>query len=136
MRFTIAMLLVSALLPFVFLLLTAVPSKVTLARWGQGWDNRNVWSSIERLDGWRRRAHLAQLNAHEAFPPFAVGMLLAQLTGVSLSWVRALSLGFLGFRLLHGGFYVAGQGTLRSSAWVAASLCTLGLFLAALLSAR
>jgi uncharacterized MAPEG superfamily protein len=134
MRFVVVSILVAAVFPFLLLLLTCAPSRTTLARWGPDWDNRNARASQERLQGWRRRAHFAQLNGHEAFAPFAAAMILAHLTAAPPSWVHPLALTFLGFRGLYSAFYVADWPTFRSIAWCAAAACVLGIFAAALSS--
>jgi uncharacterized MAPEG superfamily protein len=133
--FVIGVILAAALLPFVMLLLTGIPAKGGLTRWGPGWDNRHVRDSIARLGGWRQRAHFAQQNGHEAFPPFAAAVILAHLARASGDEVKLLAGAFLGFRVLYGIFYVADRGVARSAAWWGGALAVLGLFLAALRAA-
>jgi uncharacterized MAPEG superfamily protein len=135
MRFVIVSVAAAALLPFVWLLLSGWPSRSSPARWGAGWDNHDVPGSIARLQGWRRRAHFAQLNAHEAFAPFAAAMILAELAPAPTTSVHALGAAFLVLRGLHGVCYVADLALWRSLIWFAAAFALLGLFAIALVSA-
>jgi len=134
MRFVIVSVAAAALLPFVWLLLSGWPSQSLPARWGSGWDNHDVPASIARLQGWRRRAHFAQLNAHEAFAPFAAALILAHLAQAPTIWVHALAAGFLALRGLHGVCYVSNLALGRSLIWFAAAGTVLGLFALAFLS--
>lgn len=125
--------LVAALLPYLFVLLTTLPSKTTPFRWGQGYDNDNPRASLERLEGWRKRAHHAQQNGYEAFPPFAAGMILAHLASVPAGHMLSLAAVFIGARLAHGAFYVAGRGFWRSTSWFIGAGAVVALYISALI---
>ena len=84
-----------------------------------------------RFDNARQRAHWAQLNTFEAFPPFAAGVIIAEMTAASQPWVNALAVAFVLLRLGYGFAYVADRPTLRSLVWTGAFACTVGLFLVA-----
>ncbi len=92
-------------------------------------ENRAPRRYLEGLSGWRRRAHWAQLNAFEAFPPFAAAVIIAHLQKVPQSRVDALALAFVFFRFLHGIFYLADRGYWRSTAWFGAVCCVIALFI-------
>ena len=128
MTFTILVILAAGTLPYLLLLLTAIPSKTALVRYGPSWDNRDVRGSAERLSGWRRRAHAAHLNGMEAFPPFAAAMILSLMANASMASVRPLALGFLAFRVLFSAAYIGDRWILRSSTWFGGIFCLLGLF--------
>ena len=87
----------------------------------------------EDLEGWRRRAHFAQLNAFETFPAFAAAVIIAHLAGAPQDRIDVLSLLFLGLRLLHAAFYIADKPSLRSYSWQFGMLCVIGLFVVAAL---
>jgi uncharacterized MAPEG superfamily protein len=131
MLFTITFIFTAAALPYVFLILSGLPSRTERGRWGGDYDNREARASLERLTGWRRRAHFAQLNGHEAFAPFAAAMVCAQLAGGEVSRVHALAIGFIAFRLAHGAAYITNLGVPRSVSWGGGISCVAGLFLVA-----
>jgi uncharacterized MAPEG superfamily protein len=85
----------------------------------------------ERLTGWRRRAHLAHLNAFEAVPAIVAGVMVAELMQAPRLPTDLLALAFVGCRIAHAGFYVADMPTLRSHAWRLGMLCVIALFLVA-----
>ena len=109
--------LIAALLPYVW---------VTIAKTsGERYDNRDPrgWSA-RQTNPRVHRANAAQLNSYEAFAPFAVGVILAQLAGVAADRIALLSILFVAFRIAHGLVYVLGwKHTLRSLAWFAAFIC-------------
>ena len=116
--------LVAAFLPYVF--------TVIAKRSGERYDNRDPRGWLSRQQNpVSIRANAAQLNAFEAFAPFAAAVLMAQLAGVDGGLVSLLALAFVGFRVLHGILYLAGRHLLRSSAWAGGYLCVLALMVMA-----
>lgn len=113
--------LVAVVLPYVF---------TVLAKYGGpgGYSNHHPRDSLDALKGWRKRAHGAQLNAFEAFAPFAAAAIIAQSTGADQSWVDRLAIAFIVFRVLHGVFYVVDKPAMRSLIWTLGFLCVLGIF--------
>lgn len=102
--------LVAALLPYLWVSV----AKAT----GERYDNRAPRQWQARQDDPRsQRANAAQLNAFEAFAPFAASVLMAQAAGVDPSRIAMLAIAFVVLRVLHGVFYVAGIPSLRSAAW-------------------
>jgi uncharacterized MAPEG superfamily protein len=94
-------------------------------------------SYSESLSGWRRRAHLAHLNAFEATPALLAGVVIAELALAPRMHVDGLAVAFVLFRLLHGALYVADKPMLRSYAWKLGILCVIALFIdAAVYGAR
>ena len=67
------------------------------------------WPSAE---GRAQRAHWAEQNALEAFPPFAAGVIIAHLTGgaAQLTTINVLAGVFIAARMVHGLAYVSDQG--------------------------
>jgi uncharacterized MAPEG superfamily protein len=86
---------------------------------------------LDRLSGWRKRAHWAQLNAFEAFPPFAAAVIIAHLRHVPQTRLDLLAVAFVALRLLHGAFYIADQARLRSLVWFGSVVCVIALFVSA-----
>jgi len=117
--------LVAALLPYVW---------VFIAKRGPGFDNHDPRAWLARQDNPRtRRANAAQLNAFEAFAPFAAAVLMAQAAGVDAALVATLSLVFVAMRVLHGIFYITDLHLLRSLSWTAGLACVLWLMVSAAL---
>jgi len=120
--------LAAALLPYVW----TVIAKST----GRRFDNHDPREWLAQQDNPRsRRANAAQLNAFEAFAPFAAGVVLARLAGVDEQQIALLALIFIGARILHGWFYVTNLALWRSVAWAAGLSCVIGLLVQAALRA-
>lgn len=120
--------LVAALLPYVW---TVVAKSSGDSRF----DNRNPREWLAAQDNPRVvHANAAQLNAFEAFAPFAAGVLLAQLAGVDSGLVTWLAVIFVACRVLHGVLYITNRATLRSLAWAGGFTCVLALLVAAALN--
>ncbi len=132
MGFLLASVFAAAVLPYALLLLTAIPSPTTLARWGPQWSNRDIRESLARLQGWRLRAQYAQMNGHEAFAPFAAAMLGAHLAAAPSSWIHPLAVAFLAARVLHAIAYITDRPTLRSSAWGLGAISVAAIFIVAI----
>ena len=118
--------LISAALPYawVFLAKGSAP----------GYNNKDPRGWLAKQDNYRvRNANGAHLNAFEAFPAFAAGVLMAQIAAVDPGRISMLAIGFVVFRVLHGLFYLAGSHGIRSLAWMGGFACVLGLMLSAAL---
>jgi len=83
----------------------------------------------ESLTGWRRRAHLAHLNAFEATPALLAGVVVAELALAPRSHVDSLALAFVLFRLLHAALYIADRPMPRSYAWKLGIICVIAMFI-------
>jgi uncharacterized MAPEG superfamily protein len=116
--------LVAALLPYGWV--------VIAKRGGPRYNNRDPRQWVARQEEPRvQRAYAAHLNAFEAFAPFAAGVLMAQAAGVPAALVQTLALAFVGFRILHGVFYITALHWLRSLVWAGGFVCVLWLMVAA-----
>lgn len=112
--------LIAALLPYLWVAI----SKAS----GTRYDNRDPRGWLAEQENPRaHRANSAQLNAFEAFAPFAVSVLMAQFAGVGAHLITYLSIAFVAARLLHGVFYVSNRFLLRSLVWAAGFACVLAL---------
>ena len=94
-------------------------------------DNYNPREFLEALEGARKRAHWAQLNSFEAFPPFAAAVVVNHLAGGGGTTVDLLALAWVGLRLAYGALYIADRASLRSLAWFLATACWVAIFVAA-----
>ena len=115
--------LVAALLP----ILWAGAAKVG----GGRYNNARPREYLGALSGWPARANFAQQNSYEAFPPFAAGVIIAQLCSAPQSTVDMLALTFIVARVAHGLCYIADQAALRSLVWLVGFGCVVGLFVTA-----
>lgn len=112
--------LIAALLPYVW----TVVAKSSAPRF----DNRDPRGWLARQENPRvHRANSAQLNAFEAFAPFAAGVLMAQLAGVDPQRIAWLAVAFVALRVLHGVFYLTGMHLLRSLVWFGGIACVVAL---------
>lgn len=102
---------------------------VALAKsWGAAYNNKDPRGWLAKQDSYRvRNANAAHLNAFEAFPAFAAGVLMAQFAGVDPALVSALAIAFIVFRVLHGIFYLTGAHRSRSLMWMSGLACVLWL---------
>ena len=113
--------LVAALLPYVW---------TTVAKAsGERYDNRDPRGWVARQSDPRvHRANAAQLNAFEAFAPFAAAVLMAQLAGVAEGRIAMLAIAFVVLRFLHGLVYTMGvRPPMRSLVWAGAFACMVAL---------
>ncbi len=118
--------LIAAALPYVW---------VSVAKGsGERYNNRDPRGWQARQDNPRsQRAYAAQLNAYEAFPPFAASVLMAQFAQVDGQRIIWLAVAFIVFRILHGIVYIADRHALRSLVWFGGFFCVVGLMLSAAL---
>jgi len=114
--------LIAAILPYPI---------VMLAKANKNFNNRSPREQLAQAEGYRKRANWAQLNAFEAFPPFAAAVIIAQLQHAPQATVDALAIAFISMRVLHAGFYVLDKPTLRSIVWTLGFTCVIGMFVIA-----
>lgn len=115
--------MVAAILPYIW---------VAVAKSGSGYDNQQPRVQASSLTGWRARANWAQLNAFEAFAPFAVAVVIARIEAAPADNVSNWAMLFVGFRFAHGLLYIFDKATLRSLAWFGGFICIARIFLLAL----
>jgi uncharacterized MAPEG superfamily protein len=108
-----------------------LPYAATLtAKGGARFDNHQPRAWLAAQTGWRARAHAAQLNGFEAFPLFAVAVVVATLTHAPQARVDLLALVFVGARVLYLIAYLADQALLRSIVWFAGIASAVAIFVA------
>lgn len=116
------MVLVCAMLPYL---------TVAVAKYRPDYDNAAPRAQLAAAEGYRLRAWWAHLNHFEAFPPFAAGVIIAQLAQAGQGWVDGLAVAFVALRILYSVLYIADRPTARSLVWIAGFLCMAGLFVVA-----
>ncbi|GGY26534.1 MAPEG family protein [Paludibacterium paludis] len=123
MPFALWSVLIAACLP----LLWAVISKIGARRY----DNHAPRAWLANLDGYRQRANWAQMNAWEAFSPYAAGMVLAWVRQVPATTLDLVAGVFIAARVLHGVLYLADKAAWRSLSWLIGFASVIALFVLA-----
>lgn len=111
--------LIAGLLPYV----ATVSAKI-----GARFDNNNPRQWLAQQTGWRARANAAQQNAFEAFPLFAVAVLVAHQLGAAQPRVDLLAMIFIAARVAYLGTYLADLAWLRSVVWLAGIVSAVMIF--------
>jgi uncharacterized MAPEG superfamily protein len=83
----------------------------------KGYNNHEPRAWLAQQTGFRARANAAQANCFEAFPFFAVGVVLALLTGVDPWVVDMLAVLFVAARIAYVACYLADKALFRSVFW-------------------
>lgn len=127
MLFAFWCVLIAALMPIAF----AGYAKFSGQRRMGPKENANPREWLDGLEGEKKRAHWAQLNSYEAFPPFAAGVVIAAIAGASAAAINTLAILFVLIRIAYGVCYIKDMASLRSVVWTLGLLCVIGLFIAA-----
>lgn len=115
--------LAAAVLPYVFTI---------LAKSSGRYNNHAPRDFLDKQEGYHKRAHWAQLNGFEAFPPFAAAVIIASsIQGVNLDTIDMLAVGFIVARIAYGIAYIADKPSIRSLVWMAGLACVIGIFFTA-----
>jgi len=119
MAFYFWSLLIAGLLPY---------AATLIAKSRTDFDNANPRAWLARQEGFRARAHAAQLNSFEAFPFFAAAVIVAHLRGAQQDTMDLLCIAFIAARVAYIALYLANLATLRSLVWLVGMGCTVALF--------
>jgi len=118
-------LIIAGLLPFVL-------TGLTKAKGFSGRDNHRTREWQATLDGWRKRAYWAHLNALETLPHFIAAVLCAHLAQPHSTLAAAFAWGYIGLRIAYSVFYIDDRAPLRSLSWLMSMGAIIGLFVVAL----
>lgn len=100
-----------------------------IAKGGQkNYDNHNPREWLAKQTGYRARANAAQANCFEAFPMYAVGVLLAMLSDIEADQLEMWAGLFIAARVAYVAFYVMDKDKLRSLAWLVGVISTVALY--------
>ena len=121
-------LMIGGLLP----LLPKIPMAVAIRRTGKGYNNASPRDQQATLQGMGKRALAAHNNSFEAFPFFAVGVLLALHQGLEGSTLDNLCLVWVAARVAYVFFYVKGLSRWRSAMWGVGLFSATGIYITAL----
>ena len=92
-------------------------STAKLSRKNGGYDNYNPRQWADKLDGWQRRAHAAQINGFEALPLFIASVIYAQISQVPQASIDQLAIAFVGLRIAYVAAYLMNFDKLRTLIW-------------------
>lgn len=91
--------------------------------------NQDPRAFLAGLEGWRKRAHNAQLNGFEVTPAFAAAVIIAHQIGTAeQALVDQLAVAFVISRLAYFICYLADWGPVRSLVWAAGMGIIVSLF--------
>ena len=79
----------------------------------------------------RARANAAQANSFEAFPIFAIGVVIAVAQHVPIARIDMLAVVFIGARVLYIACYIGDLPRLRSPLWMVGFVASVGLYIVA-----
>lgn len=100
-----------------------------IAKGGQkNYDNHNPREWLAKQTGYRARANAAQANCFEAFPMYAVGVLLAMLSDIEADQLELWAGLFIAARVIYVACYVMDKDKLRSLAWLVGVISTVALY--------
>ena len=94
-------------------------------------DNHEPRTWLASQTGVRARANAAQANSWEAFPFFAIGVVIAVLQHVPVSTIDLLAIVFIVARVVFIGCYITDRPMLRSPVWAIGFLASVALYLVA-----
>ncbi|MEY4733424.1 MAG: hypothetical protein RLZZ464_1490 [Pseudomonadota bacterium] len=100
----------------------------------KGYDNHNPREWMAQQTGHRARANAAQANGLEAFPFFAVAVILALITGVEPVVVDMLCILFTAARVAYVACYLKDKALFRSLFWAVGLLAVLTLYVLAMMN--
>ncbi|MFO0667105.1 MAG: MAPEG family protein [Polyangiaceae bacterium] len=91
------------------------------------YDNDNPRDQQAALEGPAKRAIAAHYNGFEAFPGFAIGVVLAKVTGTRPDIAMILAWVHVAARIVYPFLYINQISSLRSTVWAVGFLATMGL---------
>ena len=98
------------------------------AKLSKDYDNSNPRDPDYWRDGFRARAQAAQANGFEAFPFFAIAVIVGLGQGGDPSWIDRLAVLFVAMRLIYTFCYWTDRATPRSLSWAVGLLSVVGIF--------
>jgi uncharacterized MAPEG superfamily protein len=120
MNLPIASLLVAGAMPWIC---------AGIAKAGQrNYDNHHPRDWLAKQTGYRARANAAQANCFEAFPMYAVGVLLALGSKVDIDQIQMWTGIFILARVVYVVCYLMDKDKLRSLAWLVGVISTVALY--------
>jgi len=121
MTFAYVCIVIALILPMIWAGIAKKESKIPI--------NKNApRDHIHHLQGRAKNAYGVEQNSYESFPPFAIAVIVAHLTGGTQLTIDILASLYIASRLMYGVFYLQGKGTLRSATFMVGLIATISLF--------
>ena len=121
MTFAYVCIVIALILPMIWAGIAKKESKIPI-------NNNAPRDHIHHLQGRAKNAYGVEQNSYESFPPFAIAVIVAHLTGGTQLTIDILASLYIASRLMYGVFYLQGKGTLRSSTFMVGLITTISLF--------
>ena len=121
MTFAYMCIVIALILPIILAGIAKKESEVQI-------NNNNPRDYIRNLNGKAKYAYGAEQNSYESFPPFAIAVIVAHLTGGTQLTIDILAGLYIFSRLMYIIFYLQGKGTLRSATYMVGLISTIALF--------
>ena len=121
MTFAYVCIVIALILPIILAGIAKKESEVQI-------NNNNPRDYIRNLNGKAKYAYGAEQNSYESFPPFAIAVIVAHLTGGTQLTIDILAGLYIFSRLMYIVFYLQGKGTLRSATYMVGLISTIALF--------
>ena len=91
-------------------------------------NNNDPRDHVRHLKKRAKYAYGAEQNCYESFPPFAIAVIIAHITGATQLTIDILAGLYIVSRLMYIAFYLQGKGTLRSVTFMVGLIATISLF--------
>ena len=121
MTFAYVCIVIALILPMIWAGIAKKESKIPI-------NNNAPRDHILHLQGRAKNAYGVEQNSYESFPPFAIAVIVAHLTGGIQLTIDILAGLYIASRLMYGVLYLQGKGTLRSATFMVGLIATISLF--------
>jgi len=121
MTFAYVSIVIALIMPIVLAGISKKGSEISV-------NNNDPRDHIRHLKEKAKYAYGAEQNCYESFPPFAIAVLVAHLTGGTQLTIDILAGLYIVSRLMYIVFYIQGKGTLRSVTYTIGLISTISLF--------
>ncbi|MXN66776.1 hypothetical protein GR183_17825 [Stappia sp. GBMRC 2046] len=119
MPFAVWCILIAAILPF---------AAIYPGKFSREFDNSKPRDPDYWKDGFRARARAAESNSFEAFPFFAIAVIVGLGQGGDPDWIDRLAGLFVAVRVIFVFCYLTDRPTPRSLAWAVGFFSTVAIF--------
>jgi uncharacterized MAPEG superfamily protein len=112
----------------VAIVIAYVPVALAKRSKASGYDNANPRTTEAAFTGFNARAYGAHQNGMEAFPFFAVAVIVGHYLGGDTDTLDRLAMAWVAVRLVYIALYLKGIAPLRTVVWLGAFLIAIAIF--------